>query len=138
MFSRLKTLRFIEKLMPRCMTTEELLENVVKFESIPMLMPPPQPHRSLFGLKLVQVAKGCNFSWDPDVEYTHQPQVFRFYLYAKASAASERFWTLAEVNDCLIKVDYPEGVLESLEEKQQGITAFLSPKVVGWEDQRMV
>jgi hypothetical protein len=138
MFSNFKTLRFIEKVMPKCMTTDELCENPTKFESAPPPMPPP--HQSLFGLELNQVAKGYNFSWDPDDEYTHQPQVFRFYLYANAnaSASKEKFWTLAEASDRLIKVDYPEEVLESLEEKRQGITAFLSPKVVGWEDQRMV
>lgn len=140
MFSRLKTLRFIEKQMPKCMTTDELCENLAKFQSNPTLMPMPMqpPHRSLFGLNLIQVAKGCNFSWDPDDEYMHQPQLFWFYLYANASASKENFWTLAEANDCLIQVDYPKSVLESLEGKRQGITAFLSPKVVGWEDRRTV
>jgi hypothetical protein len=127
------TLSCILNLIPR-----ELCENPTKFESAAPPMPPP--HQSLFGLELIQVAKGYNFSWDPDEEYTHQPQVFRFYLYANANASisKEKFWTLAEASDRLIKVDYPEEVLESLEEKRQGITAFLSPKVVGWEDQRMV
>ncbi|OSS48501.1 hypothetical protein B5807_07647 [Epicoccum nigrum] len=139
-FSRLKNLRFIEKQMPKCMTTEELCKSLAKLQSNPTPMPmsTPPPHQSLFGLNLIQVAKGYNFSWDPDDEDMHQPQLFRFYLYANASASRENYWTLAEANDRLIQVEYPRSVLESLEEKREGITAFLSPKVVGWEDQRMI
>ena len=145
MFSRLKTLRFIEKQMPKCMTTDDLCKNLAKFQSNPTSMPmsiplPPLPplHQSIFGLNLIQVAKGCNFSWDPDDEDMHQPQLFCFYLFAGAGTPKENFWTLAEANDRLIQAAYPKCVLESLEEKQPGITAFLSQKVVGWEDRRLV
>jgi hypothetical protein len=137
MLPRLKTLRF------RTWYTGDVHTDHVSMNSADYLVEPTSVPHTICGLKMVQMATGCDFTRSSrrslDRSF-HRLHFTTYYVYAnaKANAKKANFWTLEEVSGYLDGwVKFLPADLEKFEKEREGITAVLTDKVLGWTDQRM-
>jgi hypothetical protein len=137
MLPRLKTLRF------RTWYTHDVHTDHVSMNSADYLVERTSVPHTICGLKMVQVATGCDFtrSYRRSLNRSfHLLHLTTYYVYAnaKANAKKANFWTLEEVSGFLDGCfKFWPAELEKFEKEREGITAVLTDKVLGWTDQRM-
>ena len=134
MLPRLKTLRF------RTYYCIDVSTNYISFDTTDYVVNPVSVPRTICGLKMIQVATGCELRLSPRHDY-HRLWSTTYFVYAneKASTKKVKFWTLEEAideqNDWF---KYQPSHLEEYEKERKGISAILNAKVLNWTDKRMV